>query len=120
MCQNTLRKHLDKKCKEVLDGIKAEMEKVDFICTTADLWSGAKRGFCGITASWLLDDLSRKSVTIACPRMKGTHSHDKIAMVLESTGLKFAIQDKIVGCVTDSGKYFTIDYLSYKSLYILN
>ena len=61
----------------------------------------------GITASWLLDNLTRKTVVIACPRMKGTHSYDKIAQVLESAGHKYAIQDKICGCVTDSGKPYS-------------
>ena len=113
MSVDTLKKRLDEKCKKVMNNIKNEMERADFICLTADLWTGAKRGFIGITASWLLDDLSRKSVTLACPRMKGTHSYDKIAMALESTGLKYAIQEKTVGCVTDSGKHFIVQNQSY-------
>ena len=104
MSKNTLRDKLDQRCKKLMDALKLEMEDIDFICITSDLWSGAKRGFMGITASWLLEDLTRKSVALACPRMAGSHTFDKIAMILEKTVDQFGIHHKTVGCVTDSGK----------------
>ena len=46
MCRDTLKSRLNKTCEELMNSLKEEMVKIDFVCTTADLWSGAKRGMC--------------------------------------------------------------------------
>ena len=44
MWPKRLKALLDCKCKKLMDSLKDEMERVDYVCTTADLWTGAKRG----------------------------------------------------------------------------
>uniref|UniRef100_A0A2A4JC28 HAT C-terminal dimerisation domain-containing protein n=1 Tax=Heliothis virescens TaxID=7102 RepID=A0A2A4JC28_HELVI len=115
MCQNGLtlmsRRSLgrvmqDYYTKEIQD-IKTVLRDTLYVCTTADIWSGKKRSFIGVTAHWITSDLQRKSKTLACRRFKGTHSYDRIAFLLEDIHGAFGIDSrKVLSTITDNGSNF--------------
>ncbi len=86
--------------------MKTELSNTDHVCLTADLWSAKTRSFLGVTAHWLQSDLSRKSVLLACRRKIGSATFEVLAQSLEEIMKEFGVQNKTVGCVTDSGSNF--------------
>lgn len=91
-------------CKQV----REEISKISFLCTTADIWSGRKRSFIGITAHFIQSyDCKRKSIVLACRRFRSTHSYDKIAQILYEINADFGITtNKVVATITDNGSNF--------------
>lgn len=79
MCRQTCNKKIAEQYTEYIEkDTKEQLRTVDFICTTADIWSSSKRSYLGVTAHWIdCDKFNRKSVTLACRRFKGTHSYVK-------------------------------------------
>ncbi|KAJ8706986.1 hypothetical protein PYW08_011120 [Mythimna loreyi] len=92
--------------KEIRD-IKTVLQDTSYVCTTADIWSGKKRSFIGVTAHWITSDLQRESKTLACRRFKGTHSYDRIAVLLEDIHSEFGLDSrKVLSTITDNGSNF--------------
>jgi len=52
--------------------IKNNLEEAKFVCTTADVWTGRRRSFLGVTAHWI-ETFKRKSVALACRRFAGNN-----------------------------------------------
>lgn len=55
--------------------IKSELEAVETVCLTADMWSARHRSFLGITAHWIVEkneELVRRSAAIGFQRFTGT------------------------------------------------
>lgn len=88
--------------------IVTKLEKVEYVCVTADVWSSGKKSFFGYTCHWLDENsLERKSVALACRRFKGTHSFDRITKLIGTINKEFKIPiDKIVYTITDNGSNF--------------
>lgn len=115
MCQNGLtlmsRRSLGRFIEDYyikeMNGIKTVLKDTLYVCTTADIWSGKKRSFIGVTAHWITSDLQRKSKTLACRRFKGTHSYDRIAFLLEDIHSEFGLDSqKVLFTITDNGSNF--------------
>ena len=94
MSYETLMKKMSKNFSAMKINLRKEFEQTDHICITADLWTGSKRGYLGVTAHWLDVDLNRISCGLACKRMKGSHTFDTIATSIESILLEFGLQNK--------------------------
>lgn len=96
----------DNHCKQITEKIS----KVSFLCTTADIWSGRKRSFLGITAHYIdkdSDNCERKSVALVCRRFCNTDSYDRIAQMLRQINAEFGItSNKIVATNKDNGSNF--------------
>lgn len=112
------RKTIMKKINEIHEinmcEIKDKIRTIDFLCTTADIWSNKKRSFLGVTIHWIEDNFVRGSAAIACKRFKGTHSYRNIAEFLEDINLKFGLtENKVVGTVTDNGSNFVKAFKEY-------
>ena len=61
----------------------------------------------GITLHWLDEKtLERKAVGLACRRMTGTHSYDRIAQLMLDVHDEFTINDRTVGVTTDNASNF--------------
>lgn len=93
----------DQRC----DAIKYKLQKVDFVCTTADLWSTKHRTYIGTTIHWLdPNTLCRKSSSLSCNRFRSPHTNDRIAEQLHDINSKYEIVPKIVATVTDNASNF--------------
>lgn len=105
MCRQTCNKKIAEQYTEYIENTKEQLRKVDFICTTADIWSSSKRSYLGVTAHWIdCDKFNRKSVTLACRRFKGTHSYDKVAELIAEIHSEFDLKlSKIIKTITDNG-----------------
>ncbi|CAG9825726.1 unnamed protein product [Phaedon cochleariae] len=90
-----------------IDKLKKEIEKQDYICCTADIWSTKTRSFMGVTLHWIDANLERHSVALACKRFSGIHDYKNIGEMLENINLKFGIKStQIIATVTDNGSNF--------------
>lgn len=104
MCRQTLKERINCAFDDMKTKLQSEFSNTDYICTTADLWSSANRSFLGMTAHWIdKQNLTRKSVGLACVRFLGTHSFDKIALAINQTHASFNIESKVVKTCTDNG-----------------
>ena len=93
-----------------------EMGAVDYVCTTADIWSKNNKSFFGVTAHWIdPTTLQRRSVALACRRIKGRHTFDVIASTLESIHNDYRIGQKVVMTVTDNGSNFVKAFKEFSS-----
>lgn len=50
--------------------------------------------------------MKRKSACLACRRIKGRHTHDVLAKLIESIHEEYQIKDKLRGSTTDNGSNF--------------
>lgn len=105
MCRQTCNKKIAEQYTKYVENTKEALKKVDFVCTTADIWSSSKRSYLGVTAHWIdCDTFDQKSVTLACRRFKGTHSYDKVAELIVEIHSEFDLKlIKIVKTITDNG-----------------
>ncbi|KAL7741796.1 hypothetical protein ACLKA6_012024 [Drosophila palustris] len=78
-----------------------------YVCTTADIWSAKRRSFFGYTCHGIDHKFERHSVALACTRMPGSLTADKIAEVMRNINNTFMLTgDKIVCTITDNGSNF--------------
>lgn len=114
LTRNTLTRRLSELFQERQAKIKAALLNTQYVCTTADIWSGKRKSFFGVTCHWIADDLSRQSATLACQRFKGTHSYDRIASILEDIHMRYGLDDKkIVATITDNGSNFVKSFKEF-------
>ncbi|KYN23184.1 hypothetical protein ALC57_04404 [Trachymyrmex cornetzi] len=96
LTRNTLKKKIDIVYREQME-IKNHLKNVQYVCTTADIWTALYRRFIGVTAHWLCDKtLKRKSAALAC----------KINNKRYQNALFRLNNEKIVVMVTDNGSNF--------------
>lgn len=105
------RRSVVRKVEELFDennkNVREQLKNVDYVCTSADIWSGRRRSFFGVTAHWVDSNYQRKSAALACKRFTKTHSYDRIASLLQNIHLNFGLTyPKIVATVTDNGSNF--------------
>ncbi|QQP36504.1 Uncharacterized protein FKW44_021633 [Caligus rogercresseyi] len=60
----------------------------------------------GVTAHTISLKLGRRNFAIACRRMEGSHTYDKVTEVLKFILQDWGIQWKTVGMVTDNAQDF--------------
>lgn len=66
--------HLDKAFVSMEPKLKG-IERVEFVCTTADVWKACNRGFFGMTVHWIdPTTLQRCKAAIACTRLIGRNT----------------------------------------------
>lgn len=64
------------------------------------------RSFLGVTCHYLTDTFERKSLALACRRIKGAHTYDVLGQEIQSILTEFRIQNKVHRVVTDNGSNF--------------
>lgn len=65
------------------------------------------RAFIGFTVHWIdPQTMQRKLNALACRRIMGSHSYDKLAEVIEQVLIEFNIQSKTTRLVTDNASNF--------------
>lgn len=114
LSRSTLTRRISELFLERQAKIKSDLMNVQYVCTTADIWSAKKRSFIGVTCHWINDDFCRQSATLACQRFKGTHSYDRIASILEDIHIRYGLDtNKIVATVTDNGSNFVKSFKEF-------
>jgi KRAB domain-containing zinc finger protein len=107
MSRLTLRKLLLDSSAELKSKLIAILSNQKFVATTADCWTTYGKAYLGITVHWIdRDSLERKSACLALRRIRGHHTFDIIAKMLEEIHKEFRIEGKIVRTTTDSGSNF--------------
>ncbi|XP_060742575.1 uncharacterized protein LOC132856807 isoform X2 [Tachysurus vachellii] len=107
MSRPTVRLRIQEAAMHVKKAITARLSKVEFVSTTADCWSVRQGSYIGVTCHWIEEEtLERKSVALACKRLRGHHTFDILASSLDEIHSQYHIRDKIVRTTTDSGSNF--------------
>lgn len=69
----------------------------------------------GVTCHWVGDNLHRKSAAIACRRLSGAHTYDKIAEMLGNIHTAFGLSlNEVVDTVTDNGFNFVKAFKTFR------
>ncbi len=92
---------------EMEKDLKKTFVDLEYVSTTADLWTAQNKSFLGITVHWTEPaSLQRQKAAIACRRFCGRHMYDVIAAEIEQIHSSFALCGKITATVTDNGANF--------------
>lgn len=86
--------------------LKQNIISIQYVCTTADCWTTRRRSFLGVTVHWLTNELVRKSYCLAVRRIRGSHTYDVLAKLLEEIHEEFNLNHKLTATITDSGSNF--------------
>lgn len=114
MCRKTFVSRMNDEYTKMKEELTSDFTNVQYICTTADAWSGNHRAFMGITAHWLDEKtLARRSVVLACKRTKDSHTYNKIASELFDCYTEYNVQNKVIKTVTDNASNFVKAFNEY-------
>ncbi|XDV11629.1 hypothetical protein PO909_000517, partial [Leuciscus waleckii] len=110
MGRKTFSNYLDKEYSKVESELKTTFEGLDYIATTADIWSVHNNSFLGMTAHWINTATpKRQKAALACKRIKGRHTYDVIAAEIDHIHSLYGLSTKATATVTDNGSNFVDD-----------
>lgn len=85
MSPQRLTRKIEASFNTYVEQIKSSLEKVNYLCTTADVWSAQRKSFMCLTVHWIdVHSLERKTASLACRRFRGAPTEDKFANILHS------------------------------------
>ena len=109
--------YLDKQYETMETNLKAALHEVDFVSTTADIWTANNKSYMGVTLHWISEDtLERKKAALACRRVRGRHTYDVIGQEIEDIHSAYGIGNKVVATVTDNGSNFVKAFRVYEAV----
>lgn len=92
---------------DIMDAnLKAALGDVDFVSTTADIWTVNNKSFMGVTVHWINSTLQRNKAALACKRIRGRHTYDVIGAEIEEIHSSYGLHGKVVATVTDNASNF--------------
>ncbi|XP_018493941.1 uncharacterized protein LOC108863814 [Galendromus occidentalis] len=107
MSRRTLGRRLDEASAKYRIYLTDLLSKPAWVSTTADIWSGGKRSFLGMTVHWIDGQYNRRSAPLVCKRFRGTHSFERIADLVSEIHESYNLPpSKISATVTDNGSNF--------------
>ncbi|XP_029945276.1 uncharacterized protein zbedx [Salarias fasciatus] len=109
-CMNrvTLFTKVDQNFSRMREVLMAKLSNIQYVCTTADIWSANNRSFFGMTCHWIdQDSLERKSAALGFSRLQGRLTYDTIASRIHDIHVAYNIESKVQTTVTDNGSPFT-------------
>lgn len=116
--RKTFAKYLDAEYTKMNKELMKTFEELEFLSTTADIWTAHNKGYLGVTAHWIDPQcLERNKAALACRRFKGRHTYDSIATELENIHSSFAISHKVTATVTDNGSNFVKAFKVYQPVH---
>lgn len=68
MTRKTLSVRLDVAYQTMVEQMTASLAAVEYVCTTADIWSCCNKSYFGVTVHWISSDFQRCSRVLACRR----------------------------------------------------
>ena len=105
--RKSLAVHLDKVFEDMEQKVKAALEAIDAVSTTADVWTGHNRSYLGMTAHWINPTtLMRCKAALCCTRLVGRHTYDVLAARIEHVHSSYGLTRKVTATVTDNGSNF--------------
>ena len=105
---------MDKAYDSTIPKVKATLETVERVCTTADVWTANQRSYLGMIVHWIdPTTLKHHKVVISCGRITGCHTHDVLAAKIESFHQSFGLSGKVSATVTDNESNFVKTYTSF-------
>ena len=114
--RRTVTREIESLYEEKVKELRDVLSQVNFVATTADIWTGFKnrRAFMGMTVTFLDNELNRKSFTFSCRLFEGSHTFDRIGAILQEEHVKFGLfVPKLVATVTDNASNFKKAFKEY-------
>ncbi|XP_019745350.1 uncharacterized protein zbedx [Hippocampus comes] len=103
----TLFSKVDLSFSRMRDELMAKLAAVQYVCTTADLWTVGGGSFFGMTCHWIdSNSLERKSAALGFARMQGRLTYDSVAGRIHDIHVAYGIESKVQTTVTDNASPF--------------
>ncbi|XP_060921536.1 uncharacterized protein zgc:161969 isoform X2 [Labrus mixtus] len=104
----TLFTKVDQGFSRMREELMSKLSGVQYVCTTADVWTANSRSFFGMTCHWIdAASLERKSAALGFARLQGRITYDNIAGRIHDIHVAYNIESKVQTTVTDNGSPFT-------------
>ncbi|KAF7705749.1 hypothetical protein HF521_021035, partial [Silurus meridionalis] len=115
MGRKSFSNYLDKEYSKMESVLKTTFEGLQYIATTADIWSVHNKSFLGLTAHWInTATLQCQKAALACKRIKGRHAYDVIAAEIDHIHSLYGLSTKVTATVTDNGCNFVKAFQMYQ------
>ncbi|KAL3991392.1 C-C motif chemokine 4 [Sarotherodon galilaeus] len=99
--------YLDKCYADMEMELKETFESLEYISTTADIWTSHNKSFLGMTAHWIdPSTFVRGHAALACKRVRGRRTYDVIGNEIEQVHSAYGLNSKVTATVTDNGSNF--------------
>ena len=100
---------------EVKQRIIGRLGQIDYVSTTADIWSARQRSYIGVTCHWIdPEKFVRCSVILGFRRFKGQRNYLRIAEVLNAIHSEYGLDTtKVTYVITDNGSNFLKAFREY-------
>nr|XP_023685835.1 uncharacterized protein LOC111853318 isoform X1 [Paramormyrops kingsleyae] len=116
LSRKSLFQHMKKEFAAMKEALTAKLQTVTNVCTTADLWTVHGRSFFGMTCHWIeKDSFERRSVALACARVKGHHTFDVLAAKICEIHAEYQVQHKVRAIVTNNGSNFVKPFREFET-----
>lgn len=103
----TLFTKVDQGFSAMRDELMEKLAAVQYVCTTADIWTAHGRSFFGMTCHWIDPaSLERKSAALGFARLQGRATYDAIAGRIHEIHVAHGIESKVQTTVADNGSPF--------------
>ncbi|KAK7940294.1 hypothetical protein WMY93_003620 [Mugilogobius chulae] len=103
----TLFTKVDLAFSKMREELLAKLNNIQYVCTTADIWTANSESFLGMTCHWIdPNSLERKSAALGFARLQGRITYETISGRIHDIHLAYNIESKVQTTFTDNGSPF--------------